>query len=76
MERVDPSGQTIYAILEEKSFSLVRAEKDYVARALTVPFATPLFSVDRHSIPNGDRLPEYRLSNMRGERCKYRIDFR
>jgi GntR family transcriptional regulator len=85
LERVDLSQRTIYDILEQ-SFSLffVRAEEtlepavadDYVARALSIAVGAPLFSVERQSFTHGDRLAEYRHSYMRGDRYKYRIDFR
>jgi GntR family transcriptional regulator len=85
LERVDLSQQTIYDILEERfNLFFVRAEEtlepavadDYVARALTIAVGTPLFSVERHSFTQGDRMAEYRHSYMRGDRYKYRIEFR
>ena len=85
LERIDLSQQTIYEILEQKfNLFFLRAEEilepaladDYVARALTVAIGTPLFSVERHSFTQGDRMAEYRHSYMRGDRYKYRIEFR
>lgn len=85
LERIDLSQHTIYEILE-KSFNLflIRAEEtlepavadDYVAGALNIAVGMPIFSIERHSFTHGERLAEYRHSYMRGDRYKYRIDFR
>ena len=85
LERIDLSQHTIYELLEKScNLFLVRAEEtlepaiadDYVADALGMTIGMPLFSIERHSFTHGDRLAEYRHSYMRGDRYKYRIDFR
>lgn len=85
LDKVDLSQRTIYEMLEQSfNLFLVRAEEtlepavadDYVADALSIAGGTPLFSVERHSFTHGDRLAEYRHSYMRGDRYKYRIEFR
>lgn len=85
LERVDLSQQTIYEILEEKfDLFFVGADEtlepatadEYVARALNIGVGTPLFSVERRSFMRGSRMAEYRHSYMRGDRYKYRVEFR
>lgn len=85
LDQIDLSQRTIYELLEERfNLFFVRAEEtlepaiadEYVARALKIAAGTPLFSVERHSFTHGDRMAEYRHSYMRGDRYKYRIEFR
>jgi GntR family transcriptional regulator len=85
LEKQDLSHEHFYSLLERNfRLSLLRAEEfiepalpdRYIARHLKVTRGTPLFMVERHSYTVKDRMAEYRLAYMRGDRFRFKVDLR
>jgi len=85
LETRDLSHEHLYHLLEhEFGLTLLRAEEylepvladDYVASHLQISAGAPIFLVERQSFTAADRICEYRIGYMRGDRYRFRIDRR